>query len=226
VAFVIAGQLSDRHAQVFAEAGLARKLGLATRGIDDASVLASGLFEEELVEQFEDARSSEAAVLSESKPSTAASPVRAIQTYEHPAVLAEAFDTAKHRIMLLSPWLRSAVVDENFLVKLEAALAKGVEVYLGWGMSAQEGSRPDADKAVLDALSRIAAEQKGFHFKRLGRTHAKVLICDERFVVVTSFNWLSFKGDPKRTFRDERGMMVTLPAAINEQFESLRARFL
>jgi hypothetical protein len=41
-----------------------------------------------------------------------------------------------------------------------------------------------------------------------GDTHAKVLIKDSDFSVVSSFNWLSFKGDPSRTFRDEQDLKV------------------
>jgi hypothetical protein len=100
-----------------------------------------------------------------------------------------------------------------------------VTVYLGWGMSADEKDSPDADKAVLAALDELAERHDRFIFRRLGRTHAKVLICDDRFIVVTSFNWLSFKGDPKRTFRDERGTMVSIPSHVEEQFKELSARF-
>lgn len=227
VAFAIAGQLSEAHAQVFAEAGLGRKLGVATRGIEDARVIASSLLGEDVVEQIDEMTPAEHSAVQETPSLTApASPVRAIETYEHPAILADALDTAQERLLLLSPWLRRGVIDDVFLGKLTAALERGVDVYLGWGMSAKEGSRPDADEPVLEALHKLGAEHKRFHFKRLGRTHAKVLICDRRFVVVTSFNWLSFKGDPKRTFRDERGTMVTLQHHVNEQFDTLRARFL
>ena len=52
-----------------------------------------------------------------------------------------------------------------------------------------------------------------------------MLVCDRTFMVVTSFNWLSFKGDPKRTFRDERGLLVSLPEQIDAQFEELLGRF-
>jgi hypothetical protein len=31
---------------------------------------------------------------------------------------------------------------------------------------------------------------------------------DNEFAAVTSFNWLSFKGDPKHDFRDEQGVLL------------------
>lgn len=42
------------------------------------------------------------------------------------------------------------------------------------------------------------------HVVKLGDTHAKVLISDSSWAIVTSFNWLSFKGSRKLEFRDER----------------------
>jgi hypothetical protein len=42
--------------------------------------------------------------------------------------------------------------------------------------------------------------------------------CRGAIVVVTSFNWLSFKGDPQMPFRDERGMLVTIPETVEEIF--------
>jgi phosphatidylserine/phosphatidylglycerophosphate/cardiolipin synthase-like enzyme len=59
----------------------------------------------------------------------------------------------------------------------------------------------------------------------LGDTHAKILISDAKFAVTTSFNWLSFKGDRDRTFRDERGTLVSDPQKIDELFDSYRSRF-
>jgi len=54
---------------------------------------------------------------------------------------------------------------------------------------------------------------------RLGNTHAKVLIKDSEFLAVTSFNWLSFRGDPGRTFRDEQGTLVQQPEYVDNKFD-------
>jgi len=48
-------------------------------------------------------------------------------------------------------------------------------------------------------------------------THAKVLVSDSAFAIFTSFNWLSFVGDPKRTFRDERGLLVRKPEVVSQE---------
>lgn len=45
---------------------------------------------------------------------------------------------------------------------------------------------------------------KNFHFVYVGNTHCKSLVCDDQFAVVTSFNWLSYKGAvPVRTVTEK-----------------------
>jgi hypothetical protein len=52
----------------------------------------------------------------------------------------------------------------------------------------------------------------------LGNTHRKHLIYDKNFAVVTSFNWLSFPGDPKQKARDELGFLVTEPSDVERLY--------
>jgi hypothetical protein len=245
VAFAIDGHLSDRHERVFAESGLGRKFGIAQRGLEPARKLAARVLGEDVVARIDERHISElrhrAALAdptgSQPVPSTAeeeadaartefnALPVRPVETYEHPRLLTEALTSTKQRLLLVSPWLKRAVVDKEFVERLDQVLQRGAAVYLGWGMSASETESPDADPDALADLERLATRHTNFHLKRLGRTHAKVLLCDRRYVVVTSFNWLSFRGDPKRTFRDERGTLVAMPEYVDGQFEEWRARF-
>ena len=49
-------------------------------------------------------------------------------------------------------------------------------------------------------------------------THEKVLIFDDT-VVTGSFNWLSFKGDPNRTFRMEEGTLVQIPSEVDKAYK-------
>ena len=38
--------------------------------------------------------------------------------------------------------------------------------------------------------------------------HSKILICDRDWMITTSFNWTSFKGDIKRGERKEKGTFI------------------
>jgi phosphatidylserine/phosphatidylglycerophosphate/cardiolipin synthase-like enzyme len=115
------------------------------------------------------------------------------------------------------------VVNAEFIKKLQRLLENRVEVYISWGLG--DESEEKTDKGALGALQRLMHAYDNLRISRFGDTHAKVLLSDCRFAIVTSFNWLSFRGDPNRTFRDEQGTLVKIPELIDEKFEYFRKRF-
>jgi hypothetical protein len=158
-------------------------------------------------------------------PAEIVDPVRMLETFEHPAFLKEALANTQDRLLIVSPWVRRSIVDSKFIRGLETRLENGADVFIGWGITPLTEADVDIDAGVLREFERLAVRFKfTFRYRRLGNTHAKVLICDQRFMIITSFNWLSFKGDPRRTFRDERGTFVALPEKIDEQFASWSSR--
>ncbi len=58
----------------------------------------------------------------------------------------------------------------------------------------------------------------------MANTHEKVLLVDTKYVVITSFNWLSFKGDPKLGFRQETGLYTIDSKTIQANINSLEKR--
>jgi phosphatidylserine/phosphatidylglycerophosphate/cardiolipin synthase-like enzyme len=245
VGFAMNGRISPEHEAAFAHARLRKRFVLGGEGGPSAEEVAAQLLGKDLVEkadrsdvlrlqgvianalpvsegqEVDPALAAEAAVAEEQLRALA---VRPLETYEHPTYLRDALASSKRRLLIISPWLRRAVVDRQFVADLERLLSQNVDVYIGWGISKTEMDR-DADASVRADLDRLAARHQNFHFLWLGDTHAKVLLCDDRFVIVGSFNWLSFQGDPSKTFRDERGMFVSIPNVIEEQFKVLAARF-
>jgi phosphatidylserine/phosphatidylglycerophosphate/cardiolipin synthase-like enzyme len=137
-------------------------------------------------------------------------------------MLRDALEHATDRLMINSPWITRAVVNRDFLRKLDILLKKKVKVYIGWGLGEEEAK---TDPVALKNLIDLMRKYDNFWLTRLGDTHAKVLLVDRRLAVVTSFNWLSFKGDPNRTFRDEQGAVVTIPELVDQKFEWLLQRF-
>lgn len=150
-------------------------------------------------------------------------PVRQLEVFEHPALLQQALGEATRRLLIVSPWIRAAVVNDDFLLSLRGALERGVEVLIGYGLGADEWM-PPRDEAARENLISLAGEFTNLAVADLGDTHAKVLLVDNRFVVVTSFNWLSFRGDPNKPFRDERGMLVAVPEIIEKLYSDYAAR--
>jgi len=154
-------------------------------------------------------------------------PIRFLEVYEHRPLLEQALKDSKERLMIISPWIRASSVDKRFLQQFENLLKRGVEVFIGYGLGESDNDKKyQSDIQAENNIQKLANQYKeNFKLKRLGNTHAKILISDTKFAVTTSFNWLSFRGDRDRTFRDERGTLVSDPQKIDELFDSYRSRF-
>lgn len=150
----------------------------------------------------------------------AALPVRSIQTFEHRALLEEALDSADRRLLIISPWMRGDVVNANFTGRLRSRLNAGASVHIGWGIGDEDDER---GRQPLKLLERVERDFSSFVLRRLGNTHAKILIWDDN-LVVTSFNWLSFRGDRKRTFRQEEGILISTAGLVDEEYKKYRSQ--
>lgn len=151
-------------------------------------------------------------------------PVRPLPVYEHPAILDEALATAARRLLIVSPWIRRAVVDDSFLQRVRRACGRGARVSIGFGLGEDPGEKP-WDAEARRKLENLARELPLLDVHRLGDTHAKVLVKDAEFFVITSFNWLSFRGDPSKPFREEWGTIVRDPGLVDEFYAEIMKRF-
>jgi hypothetical protein len=178
----------------------------------------------ELRKAAENAAQAAAQRLAESQATLAQPTTRHLSVFEHRPLLELALRGTKERLLIISPWLSPEVVDRVFLSDLEALLKGGVRAYLGFGLG-----QPEEDKEgqirIIGQLENLATKYSEFNLKRLGDTHAKVLISDRVFGVVTSFNWLSFRGAQNRAFRDERGILFSKPDLIESLFNDYLPRF-
>jgi hypothetical protein len=149
--------------------------------------------------------------------------------------LAKTLREAKERIVIVSAFLSSAVVDRKFLASLEAALARNVAVWIAYGMGPQQGRRADREEGREQSIEWREAERglkevkKKYdallHLQYPGFTHEKILIRDSIFVASGSFNWLSYKGERGRQKRYEDALMVSDPTVIEEYFREITGRF-
>lgn len=110
-------------------------------------------------------------------------------------------------------------MNNEILRLIEKTVRDGKRVIIGYGISEEE----DSDRFTIDRLKEIAAKKyRGkLELKALNNTHEKVLLMDNKFLVITSFNWLSFKGDPKRGFRQETGIYTESKESIKAMKENL-----
>lgn len=146
-----------------------------------------------------------------------------IRCHEHPGLLEDALINSKERLMIISPWIRHQVVTDRFVRNLEILLRNGVKVYIGYGLVDEDGRdkaggklaiTPKAERDLKDLEKRF----KNFTFAFIGNTHRKVLVSDDRYAITTSFNWLSFKGDPREKPRDEAGIYIAKHDYIDSTF--------
>ncbi len=147
---------------------------------------------------------------------------RILSTYDHRPLLLEALDHAQNMVVIVSPWIKSGGLNYEILGRIERVLQRKAQVVIGYGISEKE----DSDRWILQRLSDIKNKQygKNLHLVKLSNTHEKVLIKDNEYMVITSFNWLSFKGDPKKGFRQETGYYTESKEAIKQMKENLSNR--
>lgn len=224
VSFVIDGRPSEAHDHAFAAVMGPDRLALLTTdsGLEDAAkeLLGSEVGPSAVaIARLEEEPPTDGAAEPETIPPA---DYQMLETYDHPLLLDKALREAQRQLVIVSPWIKSRVVDDAFVGRLRNLLRNGVDVYVGYGFGETE-TQDDSD--AVKALTRLAEEHPNFVFRRFGDTHAKVLICDDSYAIVTSFNWLSFVGDRRRTFRDERGMLIRDQAAIKDSRDRVLARF-
>lgn len=142
--------------------------------------------------------------------------VRVVGVTEHPDLLNQALLGSKTRLLIISPWVKGAIVNAKFIRHIEERLRAGATVHIAHGYGKDDSG---SDERALKRLRDLAQQHpRKFTLARLTNTHAKVLIADGIWVN-TSFNWLSFKGDPSRTYRMEEGTVVTIPAKVDQMYE-------
>ncbi len=156
--------------------------------------------------------------------SVTSSKIRVLGVYDHPPLLRDALERAQTRLLIVSPWIRAAVVDNAFIKRLTACLNRGVEVIIAYGIGRDDPGERDPDRLARESLEALAKAFDNFRLVRKGNTHAKVLLVDDAYFVTTSFNWLSFRGDPNQPMREEEGTLVEDASAVNAYHASLMAR--
>ncbi len=147
-----------------------------------------------------------------------------IEMQDHPVILKLALQGATSHIIINSPWIRDDVVDNEFKQNLESALCRGVNILIVYGMATnnKHQNKPDISKKAKDFFERLKKSyDKGFCLQKSEGNHAKVLICDEKFMVISSYNWLSFPGEKTNSVRIETGTIIKNCDEIDKKAESL-----
>lgn len=129
-----------------------------------------------------------------------------LSTYEHPKFFEYAFQYSKKEVVIISPWIRWEIIKEK-KDAIENALKRKVEITFFYGM----GKKDDLDKKSKEFF--IDMQKKYPNLLKFSTNndindHSKIIICDRDWMITTSFNWTSFKGDESREERKERGSFI------------------
>ena len=118
---------------------------------------------------------------------------------EHSRIIEEALSTAYNYVFIHSAFLTGRRTTE-LAEHISRAVARGVDVIVARGVSGDEST---SDEEGIVALRKLAYDVSGFK----GRfsfelyptgSHAKILLRDDKEVIIGSFNWLSTPRDSRR----------------------------
>ena len=144
---------------------------------------------------------------------------KTIEVDEHKKYFIYVLENAKSNIYIQSPWInwRTLQIYKDYIKK---AVQKGVNVTIKYGMK----PRNRFDKAGIDNESKSFFGNLDKNCFRLINTddHSKILICDEDFMIMGSFNWLSFGGGNEKDARGETSSINTNKTEIIKQIEKFK----
>jgi len=121
----------------------------------------------------------------------------------HEELLEQAMNEARTRVLIVTPFIRRRLTDARFRNSLSDALRRGVDVSIVHGMPTHADQFDDTAyenqriENLVREIGRHAVRLKFIRVTQNGSStageHSKILVCDDRWAVVTSFNWLSFQ---------------------------------
>ena len=115
--------------------------------------------------------------------------------------LEEAFSKANKEVDIISPWLSFYAIDNKLLQLMENAFKRGVVIKLVYGY--EGGNSEKQSHEVAEKLkTKFKNYEKLFQIKQVN-THEKLLLCDDIFFLIGSFNLLSFDGKYNEQTRKE-----------------------
>lgn len=153
--------------------------------------------------------------------------VEYIYDEQHRAFLERALNEAQKEIIIISPWMNRAAMNNHICGLIGKALIRGVRIRIGYGFI-HERTPEDVDRQRRSAskvIEQLSSYRRGLPEGQLQiirvreATHEKILISDTTFGVTTSFNWLSYRGDRDSQFRRETGTVVYLPESVAQLAE-------
>ncbi|RTZ53828.1 hypothetical protein EKO25_21185 [Bacillus sp. SAJ1] len=143
----------------------------------------------------------------------------------HYLFLQKVLEHAQSSITIISPWITNYVVDGNFIDKVTKLINKDITVKVMFGYNQSVYNLDQLDKiASLDYKNidrRQTIDTLNNLYQVLGNQltyrppmHTKLLLIDQKYLVIGSYNWLSNNGIRKGA-KDEISCIITDRRYIN-----------
>jgi len=145
---------------------------------------------------------------------------KTIEVDEHKKYFIYVLENAKNSIYIQSPWINWRTL-QIYKDHIQNAVKRGVKVTIKYGMK----PRNRLDKAGIDEDSKKffnSLDRKSFKLINT-HDHSKVVICDEDFMIMGSFNWLSFGGGNEKDARGETSSINMNKGEIKKQIEKFKS---
>ena len=137
---------------------------------------------------------------------------RAVRTEEHRPLLLNAARAAESELTIASAWINSRALDDELCRALAEAVRRGVTVRIAWGMGTvgreAQRNKIKGDEALEGLERKIARRDRRRLIVKRTETHEKFVICDDKFCVCGSFNWLSYRGQLDDAYRRETSLYL------------------
>lgn len=119
-------------------------------------------------------------------------------------------------VVMEFPWVNRDAIDDEMLTCFTAALKRKVKLWIAWGLEENgPAGRGNEDWALQKVAELGMKHGKGLvRIEYRGNTHRKVLLWDGAGALIGSFNFGSFRGDPKRRVREEICVLFRSPREI------------
>ncbi len=126
-----------------------------------------------------------------------------IGAQSHRNLLLSSLNEAQTSLVILSGWATEYAINDEFKNLVKNCLDRGVQIYIGYGYQMKKSGIKISNVKKLETESVFKELQEWCaEYKKEGRlnvwyypNHSKVLICDKKYIVCGSFNWLSNIGN-------------------------------
>ena len=136
-------------------------------------------------------------------------------------VLVNTFKEAKQEINIISPWANYTVMN-SLKNHIRDAIERGVAIKIIYGIgNFNSSNQKDGDKRntltekILMEYAKEFSSSNRFRIYK-GNTHIKLLICDNKYYVQGSYNFLSFDGKYTEDVRSELALYSESGSEIQE----------